>query len=838
LNLPEDSSVSDSLTKKKKVSKPKWRGRYLTNLRPRTIGFDCETSGRDNPQIVLLTYSGVYVHETETFEPMKERLGKHDLLPAFIEYPTLEQTLDFLYSHIPNHKTPRKNYLCVFYNTRYDFSIMIKNALIDENRFEEKFVRRGKPSTEEIRNLAIELSLEHSESYTTPEDSELKEDGFWDEAKKLLSREERIRIPLIAKSWIEGKEIVVGNYFIKYWKNKAFSIAKIKRDKLGTVRYRKDGKPRTSKTRIFYDCAAFFKEDNHAISLDVAAERFLEQKKFEGIDREKLGTDIEYYKANRDKIISYSIRDCELTARLMDLIVESQAGLYRKVFNKFDIYPAFYFSTGSLAKAWLELEHKGLKYSGYLYAVHELELIQKCYRGAMTDAWKLGRWQKVSIVDLNSAYPSAMRDLPNPIALAICRVNKYHPGKVLGYYKVETYHNQLIPRKIQDLYLAYPGDARREKKIITYLGRQAVEYLWERGDPVKILEGIEFANYANLPLEFEDVSLLYTERQNEKDAVVFKGDIHDLTQLGIKLVLNSAYGSLEQLKNGSSAFTNLLFGQYITENCRVRLWRLIDKVGIQNVVFLATDSLAYIDNGQLDSMSFSKKLGELSKQLNRGEVIVYKSGVYFKRSCDCKGRGRDDLQCLALSKEAQKNRVQDISHWTLKHRGYPQIDEAALLTARGNKFLTRYKHVITIDEGANSPDIKSIGKFITLQRTLNLENIRLRRIVEDTLDFETLNHFPVNTEPLSIHDPLFRKEEAFSSLPNEFVKRKIKYAPDYSCFSAEELKDVETLKKKNPFLRTRSYAENRMFEFVQVRKKRLPRWEEAQSVDHLEGDLT
>jgi len=399
--------------------------------------------------------------------------------------------------------------------------------------------------------------------------------------------------------WTEGK-MIINNTSIEYLPSKHFSL--------------KEGKYRVN----FYDLAQFFNT-----SLDTASNRWLGEGKHD-IDSARIDYDKEYRENNKTKIREYCIQDARLTDRLADIAVDlfaqvgvktnkwySTAYLSEKYFLKHTSFPVFH-------------NKEAQRYAWYSYAGGRFEVFE---RGYIPQVYKY---------DIHSAYPHAMKALPDLDSGEWRFLQRYDASADLAFLKVKMKNNdgyiQPLHYKIGQL-VTYP-QANRHVRIIT---KPELDLVLEYDlAEVEILNGWHFYNLEGRH-PFELIDTLYEWRQElKRDA--------DPREWVIKILMNSIYGKTIQvnprrritdpLKTG-----NLFIPAYaseITAQTRVTLLRECLEQDLTPLAFF-TDAILLEDKANLPTGGLGAWAIEAS-----GEAVLLGSGVYSIRDgehLDTKLRG-------------------------------------------------------------------------------------------------------------------------------------------------------------------------------------------------------
>ncbi len=584
----------------------------------------------------------------------------------------------------------------------------------------------------------------------------------------------------------EGKVKRLFYYHINFIQGKGFSITEHRLNKQKNVQ---------SRTKSYYDISDFYKNESGKSSLENAAEHFLDDRKNGDVDRERLGEEEQYWLEHQQETIDYCIQDCQLTSRLGSKMTRKSGEIIRRFADR-QFWPKYYYSCAGLSKALLEAKHPELQDKFFLFDWKIIEMSWLAYQGAHTEVRKFGRNDGVSRVDISQAYPHAISKLPRMDLLECQEVTESHDNAVIGIYKILVRYNGKIPCKKDDGTVYCPIGAKRLPDYVTNIG---LKYFKEAGYDVEVVEGIEFfykdiesdhtvhpghkcSESCNPVLQFPETVALYHERSKEKKLKQQEGDEHDLTQWFIKQTMAAEYGVLASNKHNVSAFTNFIYASLVTEHCRVTIWKLCDKIGWENVVFIFTDAVAYIDKGQLTEEDIVKELGGLEKDIEKTTMITYECGLYTyysnknedgdnhdtdieqRKFCSCPDEGieDEDSTCSCDKRCYMKCFCGKECHcrWKLKKRGVPSLTVKQLFGAQGNVLKIGRTKAMTLFEGIRDKKFDEIGRFYYEEKEINLwSNKEKRDFKDDTLlNFEIFNSQSVDSYPLEIQDPEYHPD--------------------------------------------------------------------------------
>ena len=441
------------------------------------------------------------------------------------------------------------------------------------------------------------------------------------------------------KNVIRTGYLKVNDYEIKFIIDKYFKISK------------------GHKSVYFYDMANFFRVIKG--SLNKNCKYFLNENKIDidiGIMKSK-----KMIEQNKELLIKYCIHDSYLTAQLGEFFISQ---IY-----KIGIYPKKFISYGNLAGQLLLKEfgdrlpkvyrhkyyhEKKKEYPGYQ---DFLDYCNESYYGGRFEITKLGFCGQLYEIDINSAYPYAMTQLPD-IAYSPMNYIKgdYKPHGIVKV-KINEYPNhniQGIPIKDSIVYFPKRNDT-------VYLHSHEIEPLEKFGYEFDILNCRYYTPMSNKKPFKKFVENIYSERKKLKEN---KDPLH----IFYKYLLNSCYGkflnvtkksrkleksemSYEDYVNaiesgnrdlsyyrydngdydifitdkeiGNPVF-NLYIGSFITSLTRTKLIDYVIANKLQDRVYaFHTDSI--LTDKELKPNDYN--LGEFNFELT-GDTYIFKTGIY------------------------------------------------------------------------------------------------------------------------------------------------------------------------------------------------------------------
>lgn len=281
-------------------------------------------------------------------------------------------------------------------------------------------------------------------------------------------------------------------------------------------------------------------------------------------------------------------------------------------------------------------------------------------KGAYISVFKRGYFPHVYEYDINSAYPEAMRNLPDiDKGVMVHKTGHCIPNEaVLGWLKCRVqidpsdphgYH-PCLPMRRDDGLNHYP--AGYFETSMTLLEYEALK----NSHWIGVISGVYWLPTSPLEYPYRDtITRLYNTRMVTDDPHI---------NYFCKIMLNGWYGKhLEKhevldpddkdygkLKTGK--FFNPFYASYILAWCRIKVWELLASIHDRYIIAVATDSL--FTTCKLD-IEANKGLGKWSPA-GEGELLMVGSGVYTLREGEkvkTRNRGFRTTSKLDLFQECQ-----------------------------------------------------------------------------------------------------------------------------------------------------------------------------------------
>lgn len=223
------------------------------------------------------------------------------------------------------------------------------------------------------------------------------------------------------------------------------------------------------------------------------------------------------------------------------------------------------------------------------------------YAGGRFEMFKLGRTTgPIYSLDINSAYPHAIRQLPN---LAIGDWKRVESPTRIARFGV--YHVRLLPSRGDSFLERRPGPLFHRDKVGNisfpwvlegwYWSPEVANLVkWLAPHRYEIVEGWEYVNWnikgRDDTQPYKWVSDMYTLRRQWKKQ-------GNASQLALKLCMNSLYGKMAQRvgwneeRRTAPTWHQLEWAGWVTSYCRAMLWDAMQKAGPDNIVAVETDGL-------------------------------------------------------------------------------------------------------------------------------------------------------------------------------------------------------------------------------------------------------
>lgn len=349
----------------------------------------------------------------------------------------------------------------------------------------------------------------------------------------------------------------------------------------------------------------------------------------------------------------YCIKDCILTQRL-GLWLFDQVERFSDVLLGYKSSPANWYSKASLAEYFIKrmVPEKVLK-PRYSYPI--LKYAYKSFHGGMFESYVKGR-VVCDTIDINSAYPTQIRELLDLSRGKWKRTTKFEPDAYYGFYKCRAKYNGFMPF-ITPYKVVYPVT---NKKYLVYLTQN--EIMAYTDIDADIIDG-----YAWFPEEIEKpfkpvIDKLYDMKKKakkEKDEPLYW-----LT----KVIMNSIYGKFVQVAGDKAgSLFNPVYGSVITANTRIQIYEsmsLFDEVysiDTDSVTGKLKDPTAIEESDELGKWSI-KELGKEKIIIMNGLTVDVDSATGKKDFIDTRGFRKHSAQVLRMDDEKVVLKIKRAKH--------------------------------------------------------------------------------------------------------------------------------------------------------------------------------
>lgn len=294
------------------------------------------------------------------------------------------------------------------------------------------------------------------------------------------------------------KEIEYNGYFIEYLPKKVLKVTNI-----------------VGKSFIVFDIYPFFQT-----SLKNAAKKYCPRgmRKIEMPASVKKHFSRKYYRANKQKLDKYVLRDSLITQWLTDKLVEAIEAI--------GVSSDMLYSPGYIAKRFFIKNNVSFGYLPYRFK----QFVADGYFGAYIQCVKRGYFKKAYEADLKSAYPFAMANLPDfrnaEYELSKKITSKFFFVKAKVWFKKAD--NYLLPFRKKGAPIIFP---RYEGQVATMTSLE-YDYIVKH----KLAEKIEIQSVLNIVCSAKKVYAKFIK------SVFKKRSESPFLSLIYKLILNSAYG--------------------------------------------------------------------------------------------------------------------------------------------------------------------------------------------------------------------------------------------------------------------------------------------------------
>ena len=369
---------------------------------------------------------------------------------------------------------------------------------------------------------------------------------------------------------------------------------------------------------------------------------------------------IEKLDIEKDNLKIYCKRDVEILIKAWQLLLN--------FINNNDLGN---FAPTIAGQSFNAFRHKFMSENIYIHVNENIiDDERMAYHGGRTECFKLGKIKGNSYMyDFNSMYPSVMRDFEYPKKYLTSAI---YPTKNKLKQLVKDYC--LIAKcKVEVKEPVFPK--RENGKLIfpigcfeTYLTTREIQYALENKIMI-LVSRIHIYEKANLFKDYVDffykLKVKYRNENNDSFCYLCKlflnslygkfgqrnkqyelsnqsfpvdGQYYEVETKQLYRVINGKTEKLTGLKEGVDSFVSI--PAHITADARMKLWKLIKKLGRQNVFYCDTDSVITSKR-----MNETKELGGVSLKDKSNHLVIYGNKDYeFGKDIVMKGIKKDAIK--------------------------------------------------------------------------------------------------------------------------------------------------------------------------------------------------
>ena len=398
-----------------------------------------------------------------------------------------------------------------------------------------------------------------------------------------------------------------------------------------------------------YDIAQFF----NYMRLDDAGLKYVGQGKYESeitkeiTTRAQQHTDNELYwifAHNLDELRHYCMEDAKLTQKL---------GYYmaNTIYEMYGFKLSSYASKTGIGKRLIKdtlgtVESNGERFVPYPMFYEESEagkFAMASYHGGIFDCNKRGTFDEVTDIDISSAYPTHQRYLPNWSNGDFIRVREDEITEDDIHGWVLTAFNYPLVPQASDVYNIWTEIHEGEE---TEVKAKYNKKFYPTGDRAQVITLTEYRFLKKHGYLLDDRCEGYVWRHNpgkpqypdpftwidriyqmKKDAKEKYGKDSYQYSL-VKIPLNSSYGVTAQTI-GYAAYYNPFYASLITGNTRIQICEMLEKIGYDKVISIATDGILLEGNVTLDDKYTQGGLGSWDVEHWDKGALVLANGIYY-----------------------------------------------------------------------------------------------------------------------------------------------------------------------------------------------------------------
>lgn len=358
-----------------------------------------------------------------------------------------------------------------------------------------------------------------------------------------------------------------------------------------------------------------------------------------------------------EEIQKYCHRDCEITLEAVKKV--------KKIINEIGFRPKRYLTAGNVAMTcfltWARKNGVQEVFSnkGKTYVGERINSFRSAFRGGRFECHRTGKFKGCIKIDINAMYPYIMQNMEFPDL----KVEHYSQDKEellkaidnkIGVIKCRLKSPKdirygYIPIRFKDM-TYYPKDKVLDGMWTTLEIKRALELRYEIID---LIDGVYF-DKANINPFKEYISILWTERKKrtgvDKEVVkllmnslygkwsqykteddirqVERKDIRQWLDKGYKFMMTAGAKYIIYRKGRAKLprYANPMISMWITALARDYIYRFIDKVEPNDLIYIATDGIIMKER-DLDIMNIGDDIGQFKIE-GRGDCFMLGENRY------------------------------------------------------------------------------------------------------------------------------------------------------------------------------------------------------------------
>lgn len=487
----------------------------------------------------------------------------------------------------------------------------------------------------------------------------------------------------------------------------------------------------TKRSANFYDAMLFYQQ-----SLASASSRYLRREAHE-LKQSRSKDMFAMFNRNPSAVIGYCKQDAQDAKDLLALFITK--------LHRLDFFPRKPISSGYLAQDYLR--SKSDMPTVYNVSGSINRPAWEAFKGGWVDIWQRGAMH-VWKADINSAYPHAMRDLPD-VRDGEWR-NEYIKEAPIGFVRcVITQSTNGIPilaswmRNVH----GYPTIDAPVQAWITIQEYQAMQTL--EGYHTTLLEAVSF-----IPKRYPRTPFLVPV----DNMVKYKNSFHpkrgvtpdEAAYLAAKQLFNSFYGkSCERINQGDSWRAGKLFmpvyAATITAKCRVLMLDAI-KPHPESVAAIATDCV--MATRPIRVPTHDTELGLWKIECEGEPATIVFPGIYEIGDDTTHSRGFRITTCVC-GHESRQHAGKQCTYCACE-TGFKASLRRLIERSEGNALEIRYERPWGVREAFRQSDMDMVGVFETKIYDKGIDTLRRLWLDPQPLTFRDLLHNQYKSVPLPV----------------------------------------------------------------------------------------